>query len=260
MKSLSRSTLILRALAERPRRPSELSRELGKPWATIYRTVRVLTDEEILRRDPDTGAYALGPTMWSLASTYGRDHAVLGVGLGYLEQMLPQVPGLLKVTERCAGEAVTLFNEQNPQATSVRRIHAQYRLPLHGASFGHVLLAHSDEEFLEEYLSLPLPRVTPGTITDAEALRERVAQIREHGYAISRGELQAGNSSVSAPIFSRRPGAIAALSVVVPIEVVEQQERCDELVRLVRTTALLISESLGWRSYHPGHPTGSAHA
>ncbi|MDQ6525201.1 IclR family transcriptional regulator C-terminal domain-containing protein [Nocardioides sp. LHD-245] len=241
VKSLSRSTLIMRVLADRPRRPTDLTRELDKPWATIYRAVRVLTDEEMLQRDPDSGEYSIGPLMWSLASTYLRDHPVLGVGLGHLEQALPRVPGLLKVTERSGPLSVTLFAEQNPQAETVTRIREQYRLPLHGASFGIVLLAHAPTAFVDEYVD---------TYVDAgpELLRERLAQVRRDGFAASRAGLQDDNGTLSVPLRRRDGEVVAALTSVLPLAVFDDETAYADQLALLRTTALHISEALGWRA------------
>jgi len=230
-------------------RPSDLSRELDAPWATIYRTVRGLTEEGMLQRDPDTGEYSVGPTLWALASTYIRDHAVLGVGLGHLEQLLPHILGLLKVTERCDSEAVTLFAEQNPQVPAVRRIREQYRIPLHCVSFGQVLLAYETPDFVEAYLAQPLQRVTPRTVTDPQVLRETLAAIRERGYAVSRAELQSDNGSIAVPVLRKDGSVAAALSAVLPLRLVDDAEICEQQRSLLSGTAVTISESLGWRAY-----------
>jgi DNA-binding IclR family transcriptional regulator len=249
VKSLSRGTRILRTLADHPMRPSDLSRELDAPWATIYRTVRGLTEEGMLQRDPDTGEYSVGPTLWALASSYIRDHAVLGVGLRHLEQLLPHIQGLLKLTERCDSEAVTLFAEQNPQVPAVRRIREQYRIPLHAVSFGQVLLAYESPEFVDAYLAQPLQRVSPRTLTDPSAVREVLGQIREQGYAVSRAELQGDNGSIAVPVFRKDGAVAAALSAVLPLQLIDDLAVYEQQRQLLLDTAVTISESLGWRAY-----------
>jgi DNA-binding IclR family transcriptional regulator len=249
VKSLSRGTRILRMLADRPMRPSDLSRELETPWATIYRTVRSLTEEGMLQRDPDSGEYSVGPSLWALATTYIRDHAVLGVGQGHLEQLLPHVRGMLKLTERCGLEAVTLFAEQNPQGPSVRRIRDQYRMPLHGVSFGQVLLAYEDPVFVSEYLAQPLQRITPRTNTDPQILSDLLAGIREQGFALSRAEVQGDNGSIAVPVFGKSGAVVAALSAVMPLRFLDDADISAQQRGLLQDTAVTISESLGWRPY-----------
>jgi DNA-binding IclR family transcriptional regulator len=204
----------------------------------------------MLQRDADTGEYSVGPTMWALATTYIRDHPVLGVGLAHLEQALPHVPGLLKVTERCDSEAVTLFAEQNPQGPAIRRIREQYRLPLHCVSFGQVLLAFEDQEFIDAYLEQPLRRLTERTITDPQRLRDRLQEIRERGYAESRAELQGDNGSIAVPLLRKDGKVVAALAGVVPLRHFEDSQDYEQLRRVLQDCAVTISESLGWRAYH----------
>lgn len=249
VKSLSRSTEILRVLADRPMRPAELSRELDQPWATIYRTIRVLAQEGMLQRDPDSGEYAIGPTLWSLATTYLRDHAVMRVGLGHLEHAILRIPGLVKVTERHDTEAVTLFAEQNPQASPVTRIREQYRLPLHVASFGHLLLAYADDDVLQTYLDRPLVAYSRRTMTDPVALETRLHEIRELGYASSLGELQQENGSISVPIRDRDGAVTAALTAVLPIPLLNDADVFAEQLGSLTDTARNISEALGYLDY-----------
>lgn len=249
VKSLSRSTEILRVLADRPMRPAELSRELEQPWATIYRSIRVLAQEGMLQRDPDSGEYSIGPTLWSLATTYLRDHAVMRVGLGHLEHAIVRIPGLVKVTERHDTEAVTLFAEQNPQASPVTRIREQYRLPLHVSAFGHLLLAYADATFIETYLDQPLLAYSRRTMTDPATLAVRLQEIRELGYASSLGELQQENGSISVPIRERNGAVIAALTAVLPIPLLNDVDVFTEQLGYLTDTARNISEALGCLNY-----------
>jgi DNA-binding IclR family transcriptional regulator len=58
--------------------------------------------------------------------------------------------------------------------------------------------------------------VTPGTITDAGALRERRATDREAGYAVSRGERVAGGAAVAAPFVDGTGRVRGSLVVTCP--------------------------------------------
>lgn len=249
VKSLSRGTLILRTLADRPMRPIDLSRELDVPWATLYRSIRGLTEEGMLQRDESTGEYSIGPLMWGLATSYLRDHPVLRVGLGHLEKLLPSVEGLLKLTERCGGDAVTLFAEQNPQVPSVRRIREQYRIPCHAVSFGQVLLAFESPDVVEEYLKGPLAQVSGRTVTDADDLRGLLAEIRRDGFAVSRAELQSDNGSIAVPVFDKDGHVVASLSAVLPLQHLDEPTTGVGQRELLTATAVAISEALGWRPF-----------
>lgn len=249
VKALARAIEILRVLSANPKRPSELARELNTPWATIYRTVRGLTEQGLLQRDADTGAYSIGQSTWMLATAYLREHPVLAVGLSHLEPLVPRVDGLLKVCERFNREALTLFAQHNPQAESVRRIRDQYRLDLHCAAFGQVLLAYQSEAFIDDYLSRPLRSLTPRTVTDPAKIREHLETIRADGYAVSRGELELSNGSVAVPVFRRDGTVVAAVAAVLNLTVGDPEARLAQHLELVGDVAANISESLGWSAY-----------
>lgn len=245
VKGLKRATEIMHMLAERPMRASEITKVLGTPWATIYRTVSRLTDDGLLQKDP-SGEYRIGPMLWMLASAYVRDHPVLTVALPHLEALLPQVHGMLKLCERIDGYAVTLFAQQNTQGEMIRRYRDPYRLPLHCASFGHVFLAHAAPEFVDEYLSHPLARLTARTITDPEMLRDRLDEVRESGYAVTEEDVQMLVGSVGAPAFDREGKVVAAVAAIMSLSAMHSPGLLERHVSLVTGIATTVSESIGW--------------
>ena len=62
-----------------------------------------------------------------------------------------------------------------------------------------------------------LPRLAPGTITDAATLRHALDDVRRTGYCLSREEMTEGAASVAAPISGAEGHVVAALAVVVPV-------------------------------------------
>ncbi|MDN5925652.1 MAG: IclR family transcriptional regulator [Hyphomicrobiales bacterium] len=61
--------------------------------------------------------------------------------------------------------------------------------PLHSSAIGKSLLGSLDSPELNRLLArLDMPRVTPRTITEREALREAIASGRQKGYFVTRGE------------------------------------------------------------------------
>ncbi len=88
------------------------------------------------------------------------------------------------------------------------------RLPAYCTSMGRVLLSALDDATLDATLnSSPLYAHTPRTITDKEALKEVIAQVRRQGWAIVDQELEGGLISLSAPIRNRQGRIIAAMNI-----------------------------------------------
>lgn len=102
------------------------------------------------------------------------------------------------------------------------------RFPLHATSLGKTIMAFRPEPEIETYLaSSSRTRFTERTVTDADALRRRFAQIRENGFDSALDELDFGIVSVAVPIFDDQREAIAAINCSTSTTRISQ----DELVR-----------------------------
>jgi DNA-binding IclR family transcriptional regulator len=82
-------------------------------------------------------------------------------------------------------------------------------LPAHPTSLGRALLAFSPAAIVEMTIQQGLRPYTRHTITSPERFRRALAITRLTQVAITRGELDAGESTVAMPVFGRG-GAIAA--------------------------------------------------
>lgn len=88
------------------------------------------------------------------------------------------------------------------------------RLPAWCTSMGRVMLSALPDAELDRALARADIRAhTRRTVTDRDALRERILQVREQGWAIVDQELEEGLLSIAAPIRNRAGQTIAALNV-----------------------------------------------
>ena len=87
----------------------------------------------------------------------------------------------------------------------------------HASGIGKALLAEMPAERIEAFLrGKPLPRFTPMTITDPEALHAELETIRQRGWSIDDEEANAGMRCVAAPIFNAFGEARAGISLSGP--------------------------------------------
>ena len=86
-------------------------------------------------------------------------------------------------------------------------------LPLHSVPSGMAMLASAGAAELEEYLAEPLEAVTGYTLTDPDAVRERVETVRSLGYAWGYEEGVDGLNSVAVPVLAADATAVAAIHV-----------------------------------------------
>ncbi len=88
------------------------------------------------------------------------------------------------------------------------------RLPAYATSMGQVLLSELAPVQLDQYLAgTPLLALTEHTLTDADALRARLTQVKAQGYAINDQQLELGLISVAVPMYSARGKVVAAMNV-----------------------------------------------
>jgi DNA-binding IclR family transcriptional regulator len=191
---------------------TEISEITKLPMSTCHRIIGTLEEGGFLSKGSDR-KYRVGTKLWTIAQ-----HAPLSERLR--ESALPTLARLYEET----GENVTLAVLDRGQALYVDRLvgersiptisRAGGHLPLHTTGVGKVLLAYQPQKAIEQYISRPLPKPTPKSITTADALREELAQVRKNGYSVTREEMTKGSGSIAVPIM-RKGKCVAAVGVIV---------------------------------------------
>jgi IclR family pca regulon transcriptional regulator len=110
------------------------------------------------------------------------------------------------------------------------------RYPFHATSMGKTLAAYVDALTLETLLDGERSRFTERTLTDVQALRDRLQLIRERGYDSALDELDYGIVSVAVPIFDKDKRVVAAINCSTSTTRISQDE-------LVRTRLPLLKEA-----------------
>jgi DNA-binding IclR family transcriptional regulator len=216
---------------------SELSQKSKLPMSSTHRVVAELTTGGFLVRGKDK-RYRIGTRMWSIAQ-------LAPVSDQLRDRSLPTLARLYEET----GENITLAVLDRGQALYVDRLvgektipsasRAGGHLPLHTTGVGKVLLPYLDKEKIDSYLSRPLQRPTPYSVTDPEKLQVELAEVRQRGYAVARQEMTPGSGSVAVPIL-RRGRCIAAVGVVSHLNKLD----VPHLVEILNQAALSIAREL----------------
>ncbi len=113
------------------------------------------------------------------------------------------------------------------------------RFPFHATSLGKAMAAFMDDESRAELLaSVPFERFTERTVTEGQAMAERLRAVAERGYDSALDELDYGIVSVAVPLFGRGRKVIAAINCSTSTTRISQDE-------LVRTRLPLLREAAG---------------
>ena len=110
---------------------------------------------------------------------------------------------------------------------------------------GKVLLAFSDEAFIEEYISRSLVKRTKNTITEKTEIIKELENIRINGYATDREEFGNGVVCAAAPIFDYSGKVIAVIGCSAFTLDGKSAEIIEKLLPSVRDAAKEISTRLG---------------
>lgn len=151
---------------------------------------------------------------------------ILDLGFAYLSaSRLPQAaaPVARRISD-ATGESCSVAVLDGTQVVYVHRVQPRRifsgalevgsRLPAHASSLGQAILARLPADECDAVLALmDFQRFTEATLTDADALREKLDRVRVEGAAVVDGELETGIASVAVPIEDRARQVVGAINI-----------------------------------------------
>ena len=208
--------LALLANAGRALTLAELAAQLALPKGTAHRICTQLLATGFLARDVDERSFSVGPALRKLAFDTLNHGTVYGLRHEVLSELVRQV-----------GETCNLTTLDGAQVLYLDRVEAQWPLrltldvgslvPLHCTASGKLFLAQMPAKARDAFIArLPLERMTPHTLTEADALRKECEAIARQGYACDREEFIAGLVAVAVPVRDGAGAVRAALAVHAP--------------------------------------------
>lgn len=235
VQSIDRAFAVLDALASGPAGVTEIAERVGLPKSTVSRLLSTLEGLDAVEQIAVGGDYRLGPTLGRLAATAQPGRSLVAVARPHLLEL-----------ERLTGEATGLsipdgtemlyLDQVTPDTELQVRDWTGHRIPMHAVPSGHVVLA-ADDDLAARILAGPLEAFTTHTLVKPEALRRRLADVREHGYAVASEEYAADLNSIAAPVRSATGRVVAAIHVYGPATRFPGERDASTIGALVRDTA-----------------------
>lgn len=192
----------------------EISHLVGAPRSTTYRYIRTLREKGFLERSKGD-AFRLGPRLLQFARLARNQEDVGAAALPAMERLCAEARETALLTRISNRHAVCIERVETPQAVRISFERGDVQ-PLHAGASSKILLAFAPRRMVDDYLAQPLMPVGMNTITDAEALRQQLAEIRERGYCVSESEVDEGATAVAVPLLDRRGRLVAGLSTAGP--------------------------------------------
>lgn len=245
--TVERAFSLLDVLAEstRPMNLKEIAQRSGLNASTCLRLLRTLERNHYVVRLPDTGLYRLGAKILTLAYALESQLDIRTIARPVLHDLSEAIGESAGLIIRQGGEGIVIERAAGPNA--LRHVTAiGYRGPLYCTSAGKALLAWSEPEWRERYLTTErFPALTAATITTERDLRLELERIREAGYATDYGEREEGLVAFAAPVRDAADHVVAVIGVSGPAHRMSDHP-LEGLTRRLLRGAEDVSLQLGW--------------
>lgn len=195
---------------------SAIARELSLSKAVVHRILQSLASRGLVSLDPASREYRLGPMAASLGARALRDLDLRALARGELIDLRNRTKETTTLSLLTVEGRSYIEQFESPQEIKMT-VELGRVYPLYAGSSSRAILAHLSDVEMERVLGHVRP-LTPATITVPDQLRRSLEEVRELGYASSRGERQAGAASVAAPIFRGDGSVVGAISICGPVD------------------------------------------
>jgi DNA-binding IclR family transcriptional regulator len=212
IQSVKRAFDVLGSLGDGPLGVTEVADRAGLPKSTAARVLATLVGEGAVEQVPGDTSYRLGPRLITLAAGFSLTRSLAAIARPTLID-LAESSGEAAGLAMPDGDLVHYIDQVDTVQPVLVRDWTGARIPLHAVSSGQVLLAFRTPAAIERFLERPMERFTDRTLTDADAVRERLREVRRQGYIWAMDEFEAGISSIAAPIADASGEVIAAVHV-----------------------------------------------
>ncbi len=212
IQSVKRAFDVLGSLGDGPLGVTEVADRAGLPKSTAARVLATLVGEGAVEQVPGDTSYRLGPRLITLAAGFSLTRSLAAIARPMLID-LAESSGEAAGLAMPDGDLVHYIDQVDTVQPVLVRDWTGARIPLHAVSSGQVLLAFRTPAAIERFLERPMERFTDQTLTDADAVRERLREVRRQGYIWAMDEFEAGISSIAAPIADASGEVIAAVHV-----------------------------------------------
>ncbi len=201
---LGRAGVLLRAVAAQEPEgatTSALARTAGLARPTVHRLLTSLLGEGLVERTPDTGRWVLGPELYLLGTAARSRYDVTTTAEPVVRRLALATEESAFFSARRGDETICLIREDGSFPIRSHVLHEGIRFPLGVASAGLAVLAHLPDREVTEFLAAHDLAATYGPKHGPRALRRRVRETREQGYAVNPGLLVEGSWGMGAAVF-----------------------------------------------------------
>ncbi len=194
---------------------AEVSALTGLNKTTTHRLLQALHSESMLDRNPNGGAYRLGPALMALGVQALSSNDLRLRARPLLKQMAKET-GETATLEVPIDDTMLILDEVTGSHFVGASGNVGTRWPIHATSTGKVLIAFDEQGSAR--LAESFEALTSKTITERSRLEIQLGEIRRRGFAETVDELEDGFSGVAAVIRGGLGQVLGALSICGPTQ------------------------------------------
>lgn len=250
--ALRKGLLVLELLAEHGSLTMAEIQKLGQFNKTMtFRLLRALGEHGYVEHDEVSHRYSLSLRVLELSGAVTTRFDLVSVSQAILDDLRSEFEETINLGVLRDDHILYVGIAESSQPGLLMASYVGNRNHLHSTAIGKVILAflpeHQQQAILTGY---PLPRFTPHTITELDALREDLVRARSQGYAVDNEENEVGARCIGVPILDSQGHPLAGLSVSGPRSRIGDEATAQMAERLW-VASHEISRRLGHARHHP---------
>lgn len=232
--AVARAAALLRAIAASPRREiglADLARTLDLERPTAHRILRRLVDEGLVRQNPASRGYQLGPVVYELGLAAQPPLTLYSVSSDALSAVA-QGSGDTAFAIIVSGlDGVCLDRREGSYPVKALMLEVGRRRPMGSGAGSIAMLAAMPTEAADRILDTNATRLRAAGEPDTQALRRMVRRARQAGYAVNAPGEAPEIMSIGVAVRNAYGTPIMGLSICALRFRIEQ--RLDALARLL---------------------------
>jgi DNA-binding IclR family transcriptional regulator len=235
--------LLLFAQSDKPLGVTQIARTLALSKAVVHRILQSLASRSLVRGVPGGSNYILGPAATTLANKAWSQMDLRTLASPILKRLRDDTRETTTLSVLVGNHRIYLDQYESPQEVKMI-VELGPRFALHSGASSRSILAFLPEPFIDEAVR-QLGELRPDL--DEAEYRQKLATIREKGYAVSHNERNTGAASIAAPFFDGSGNVMGSISSSGPVFRYGEEGHEDH-VRLVIRAAQEITAAVGGRS------------
>lgn len=242
--SLARGLEVLRAFNRTRRKMtlSEVAAETGNTRAGARRILLTLVREGYAVADGRL--FDLTPQVLELGFSVLSSKGTWDVARPFIEHLSEELRESVSAAVLDDYSVVYVNGTQFHRVISVG-ITLGRRFPAHCTATGRILLAALPQERWPDMLSkVELTKMTENTISDVDAFRAVLEDVRDKGWCLVNQELEIGLMSIAVPVYLSSGSIIGAVNVGIPTLRMTPEGMVSEILPKLQTTVANITQAL----------------